>query len=63
MSFSKITQWHQTLFFISVCGGDGTVGWVLSELEHINWRHELPPVAIIPMGTGKDGSEIVSFDF
>ena len=43
---------------ILACGGDGTVTWILSEL---NARREtafkdirLPPVGIIPLGTGND---------
>ena len=30
------------------------MGWVLSELEQMDWVHGQPPVAIIPMGTGND---------
>jgi diacylglycerol kinase family enzyme len=37
-------------FVCAVCGGDGTVGWVLSEMDRIEWGAGRPPLAIIPLG-------------
>ncbi|KHN43079.1 Diacylglycerol kinase 3 [Glycine soja] len=41
---------------IMVAGGDGSVGWVLGCLTklHEQGREPIPPVGIIPLGTGND---------
>ncbi|WCJ42415.1 diacylglycerol kinase 3 [Euphorbia peplus] len=41
---------------IMVAGGDGTVGWILGSLTilHQQGREPIPPVGVIPLGTGND---------
>ncbi|CAG0887545.1 unnamed protein product [Darwinula stevensoni] len=35
------------------CGGDGTVGWILSTLDQLEFSPQ-PALAVIPLGTGND---------
>ncbi|PKU69105.1 Diacylglycerol kinase 7 [Dendrobium catenatum] len=47
---------QNTKLCVRVAGGDGTVGWVLGSLGelHAQCREPIPPIGIIPLGTGND---------
>lgn len=40
-----------------ICGGDGTVTWVISELHKYQINSSEVPFAVIPLGTGNDFSQ------
>lgn len=39
---------------ILVCGGDGTIGWVLQALDEAGLSSLHIPVGTVPLGTGND---------
>lgn len=54
---------HIKNYKILVCGGDGTVGWVLQCLDNVGQDSECssPACAIVPLGTGNDLARVLSW--
>lgn len=44
-----------------ICGGDGTVMWVVTEMSNFNIDHAQVPIAIIPLGTGNDFARVLGW--
>ncbi|XP_015589973.1 diacylglycerol kinase theta isoform X2 [Cephus cinctus] len=52
---------HVKNYKILVCGGDGTIGWVLQCLDNVGQDSECssPACAIVPLGTGNDLARVL----
>jgi diacylglycerol kinase family enzyme len=47
-------------FRVLVAGGDGSVGWVLTEMDKLNLHHKAV-VGVLPLGTGNDLSQVLGW--
>uniref|UniRef100_H3CDE9 Diacylglycerol kinase n=1 Tax=Tetraodon nigroviridis TaxID=99883 RepID=H3CDE9_TETNG len=48
-------------FRILVCGGDGSVGWVLSELDKLRLHKQQCQLGVLPLGTGNDLARVLGW--
>lgn len=48
--FSSCLKQYKVL----VCGGDGTISWILNSIQSLGPEESHPEVAILPIGTGND---------
>nr|CAD7194555.1 unnamed protein product [Timema douglasi] len=51
---------HFDPFRILVCSGDGSVGWVLSEIDRLN-MHKQCQLGVLPLGTGNDLARVLGW--
>uniref|UniRef100_H2XSS8 DAGKc domain-containing protein n=1 Tax=Ciona intestinalis TaxID=7719 RepID=H2XSS8_CIOIN len=47
-------------FRILICGGDGSIGWVLSEMDKLNLNNKAQ-VGVLPLGTGNDLAQVMGW--
>ncbi|KAG8234664.1 hypothetical protein J437_LFUL006553, partial [Ladona fulva] len=51
---------HFDPFRILVCSGDGSVGWVLSEIDNLG-MHKQCQIGVVPLGTGNDLARVLGW--
>ncbi|KAI5714150.1 hypothetical protein M8J76_011693 [Diaphorina citri] len=51
---------HFDPFRILVCSGDGSVGWVLSEIDRLNMQKQCQ-IGVLPLGTGNDLARVLGW--